>query len=257
MADIIIQGGLYPSTLTAANEYSRHDMIENVIVSTWEGEHINIRPEENVQFIQNQKPDYVGPGNLNLHLLSTRNGLKHCKSDTIIKIRSDEIMHRDSITTWLNFYKNNKKLKTKNYLDGTQQKTKIHVIAANINYPYHLQDHVYIGHPDDLNKLFNMPFSHKPPIGPEPVDFSFHLRNPIYIGANYYSLFFEEAQNHLKSPEKYLLDNAPNFKDALQFYLSKIDEVFLPLPRVKLWWEKFNTEYWWDGYANSGDRYAN
>ena len=257
--DIIIQGGLYPGTLETANSYTTHELVNRVVVSTWNREDINSSYSEDVVVLKNKKPDYIGPGNLNLHLLSSKRGLEECVSDVVLKIRSDERMSHEGLTTWVNFFVKNKNQETLNYLDGSKQKSKIHVIATNINYPYHPQDHVFLGYKEDLSKLFNMPFSYEPPLMPEPIDFSTktgHLRNPIYIGANYFSLFFEESIKHLSHWKEYLLDGAPKREAALEFYLQNRNSIFEPLPRINMWWEKFNTEYWWDGYANGGDCYA-
>tara|TARA_B100000131_G_scaffold299263_1_gene319567 strand:+ start:22950 stop:23750 length:801 start_codon:yes stop_codon:yes gene_type:complete len=259
--DIIIQGGIWPATVSAAHSYVNHPMVDRVIVSTWDSESVteaNIK-DERVVLLKNKFPDYEGPGNLNLHLISSRNGLKQCTNEVVLKIRSDEIMSPEGLTTWINYFKEHDNKDTLRCLDGTTQRSKIAVIATNINYPYHPQDHVFIGYKEDLFKLFNMPLSYEPPLMPEPVDFSTktgHLRNPIYIGANYFALFFQDSQHHLENWKEYLLDGAPKRQEALDFYLKHRNSIFRPLPRIKMWWQKFNCEYWWDGYYNGGDRYA-
>jgi hypothetical protein len=165
-------------------------------------------------------------------------------------------MSQEGITTWINYSAQHWDEPTLNYLDGVPQKSKIGVIATNINYPYHPQDHVFIGHRDDLKRLFEMPFSYEPPIGPEPVDFTTKLRNPIYIGAQYFSLFYPEAKNHLDNWKEYLIDAAPKWQEAMDFYMAHRLSIHRPLPRIKMGWEKFNSEYWWDAYHRGGDRYA-
>jgi len=258
--DIIIQGGMWSGTLKTANQYADHENVNKVILSTWEGSSFLDGPKhESVKIILNKKPDYVGPGNLNLHLLSSRNGLNECDTEVVLKIRSDERMSHGGISKWISFFEKNDNDDTVHYLNGERQRSRIGVVATNINFPYHPQDHVFIGYKEDLSKLFNMPFSREPPLMPEPIDFSIrtsHLRNPIYIGANYYSLFFEESKKHLDDWKKYLLDEAPLHHEAMEFYLRNRTKIFMPLPRIDMWWEKFNTQYWWDGYHRSGDRYA-
>ena len=258
--DIIIQGGFWPGLANTAVDYSKHPKVNKVIVSTWEDSPLNINhpamSTSNILLIKNKKPAYEGPGNLNLHLLSSRNGLEYCETDLILKIRSDERMSSLGLTTWVSYMEKHADDETLYYLDGTKQKAKIGVISTNIKFPYHPQDHVFIGHKDDLKKLFDMPFSMEPPMGQEPIDFSIHLQNPIYIGANYFSLFFPESQTHLDNWRDYLVMKAPKQSEAMEFYLSRRKSVFRPLPRIDMWWEKFNSEYWWDGYHRSGDRYA-
>ena len=105
-----------------------------------------------------------------------------------------------------------------------------------------------------------MPFSYEPPLMPEPIDFSIktgHLRNPIYIGANYFAMFFEEAKYHTDNWEIFLLDGAPRRQEAMEFYLKNRNSIFRPLPVVDMYWEKWNSQYWWEGYARGGDIYAN
>tara|TARA_R100000664_G_C2759374_1_gene149072 strand:- start:5337 stop:6152 length:816 start_codon:yes stop_codon:yes gene_type:complete len=262
--DIIVQGGYWAGTAATVIQYSQHPMVSRVILSTWEDTPFeekqfafeNIKNPGSIVLLKNKKPSYEGPGNLNLHLLSSKNGLELCTKDLVLKIRSDERMSPEGITKWVEYMLDHSDEETLSYLDGTKQKMKIGVIATNINYPYHPQDHVFIGHKDDLYRLFNMPFSYEPPIGPEPVDFSVHLQNPIYIGANYFSLFFPDARKHLDNWREFLVINAPKKDEAMDIYLKNRNSIFRPLPRINMWWEKFNCQYWWDGYYNGGDRYA-
>ena len=259
--DIIIQGGLYPGTIRTAEFYTSHHLVSKVVVSTWETEDIEQKDitNDDIILLKNKYPDYIGPGNLNLHLLSSKNGLDHCTNEVVLKIRSDECMSYDGISTWIDYFNRHDNGKTLDYLDGTKQRSKICVIATNINFPYHPQDHVFIGYQEDLRKLFHMPFSNEPPLMPEPIEFSTrtgHLRNPIYIGANYFALFYEESAYHLENWELFLLDNSPKREEAKQFYLEHRNSIFRPLPVIDMWWEKFNSEYWWQGYARGGDMYA-
>ena len=256
--NIIIQGGLYPNTIKSAHYYAQLDLVKKVIISTWENESVEQDHIESdkILLLKNKKPNYVGPGNLNLHLLSAKQGLDKCENGIILKIRSDEVLSHDGLIRWYGYFKKHDNGNTLNYLDGEKQISKIAVIAMNITYPYHPQDHVFIGYKKDLVKLFNMPFSNEKEFGPEPVDFTENLRNNIYIGAQYFSLFFEDAIKHSKDWRDYLLDNSKHRKESMEFYLNNLDSIFYPLPVVDMWWEKFNCQYWWEGYGQSGDIYA-
>ena len=138
--DIIIQGGMWPSTVEAAHFYALHEMVDKVIISTWDTEAVtaDVLGDEKVVLLKNKIPDYEGPGNLNLHLISARNGLKECNNEVVLKIRSDEVMSYGGLTKWIDFFKEHDNEETLTYLDGTPQRSKIGVIATNINYPYHL-----------------------------------------------------------------------------------------------------------------------
>lgn len=255
--DIVIQGGLWPSTIVNAHEYLENENINKVYICTWKDEpHKQEITDERVILIENDKPEYIGPSNLHLHLASTRSGLQRCETAIVIKVRSDEKISNSGINTWLDYFDEHKNEKTLNYLDGTKQKSKIFTIAMNTNFPYHPQDHVYIGYKSDLLKFYNMPFSKEPPQGSEPIDFSIHLRNPIYIGANYYAMFFEKAKHHLENWKEYLADNATKKQEAMDFYLENLRSIFIPLPRIDLWWEKQNSQYLWDWYEGMGDTYG-
>ena len=258
--DIVIQGGLWPSTIDSAHSYLSNKNVNKVYVSTWKGENYKKEiTDDRVILIENDKPSYIGPGNLHLHLLSTRVGLENCEKDIVLKVRSDEKISDSGLTTWIDFFFNHEGEETLSYLDGTKQKSKICAVGVNTLHPYHPQDHVFIGYKSDLLKFFNMPFSEAPPQGPEPVEFStmtMHLRNPIYIGSNYYAMFFDEAKHHLNNYKDYLLDDSPKRSQAMSFYLKHIDSIFRPMPIIDLWWEKFNQQYPWSWYGGMGDMYG-
>lgn len=260
MIDIVIQGGMWRGTVDTARHYVDHELVDRVIISTWMDEGVSQADidTDKIVLLKNEKPDYIGPGNLNLHLLSSKNGLEQCTTDVVLKVRSDERISHEGITQWLQFFEDHDDGNTLHYSDGTKQKSKICVISTNINFPYHPQDHVFVGYQEDLRRLFNMPFSHEPPLMPEPIDFTVatsHLRNPIYIGTNYFAIFFEGSRHHLLNWKEYLLDDAPNRQEAMDFYLLRRNSIFRPMPVIDMWWEKFNGQYWWNEYAQSGDRY--
>ena len=257
--DIVIQGGLWPSTIKNAHRYLSNEHINKVYISTSKGEQYK-EPiqDERVVLIENDKPSYIGPGNLHLHLLSTRVGLENCERDVVLKVRSDEAISDSGLNTWIDFFYEHTEEETLNYLDGTKQKSKICAVALNINHPYRPQDHAFIGYKIDLLKFFNMPFSEAPAQGSEPIEFSVqtgHLRNPIYVGSNYYALFFEEAKHHLEHWRDYLLDDSPKRSKAMEFYLDNRESIFRPMPVIDFWWEKFNKQYPWDWYGSLGDTY--
>ena len=259
--DVIIQGGWWPGVVENAKLYSQQDFVNRVIISTWEDAPVTDKdiPNDSITLIKNKYPDYIGPGNLHLHLKSTLAGIDASTSDMIIKFRSDQRIFDYSLKKMYDFYEKHKNEPTINYLDGAKQKSKIFITGIGTHWPYHPQDHTFWGHKDDIRRVFDIPFSSDPPLGAEPIDFSIrtgNFRNPVYLGAHYYAQFYSEADDHLKNHKHYLLDNSPGFEEALSFYLPIKETIFKPFPKVDLWWEKYKTEYKYDLYEPQGEYYS-
>ena len=91
--DVIIQGGWWPGVLQNAKLYTQQDFVDRVIISTWEDAPITDKDilNDSITLIKNKYPEYVGPGNLHLHLKSTLAGIDASTSDMIIKFRSDSV----------------------------------------------------------------------------------------------------------------------------------------------------------------------
>ena len=267
--DIVIQGGLYPATIQTAKSYSDFLGVDKVIVSCWEGDEISDSDQElleradNIILLGNEKPDYVGPGNLNLHIISSQNGIKEATSDVVMKIRSDQRLYHSAFQKWNECVTQGLKETPMTRLDGSSPKGKVFVIGMNYEKPYHPQDHIFWGYREDVYSVFDIPFSNEPPLPPEKngkIDFSVNsgnLRNPIYIGMHYFSRFSEEAKNHAENYKEYLLDSAPKWDVAMENYEKTRDSIFKILPRIDdcMWWEKFNSGYWYDVYHRYGERY--
>jgi hypothetical protein len=267
--DIVMQGGLYPGTIKTAKLYSDYADVDSVVVSCWEHDDISDSDQEileqtdNITVLGNVKPDYLGPGNLNLHLLSTQNGIKETTSDIVMKIRSDQRLYHSAFQRWNEYVTEGLKETPMSYSGDGSPKGKVFVIGMNYEKPYHPQDHIFWGHKEDVYSVFDIPFSNEPPLPPEKngkIDFSVNsgnLRNPIYIGMHYFAKFTEEANKHTENYKEYLLDNAPKWQEALEHYEGIRDSIFKILPRIDdcMLWEKFNTGYWYDVYHRYGERY--
>jgi hypothetical protein len=256
--DIVIQGGIWPNTSKTAIAYSKLDFVDSVVISTWEGEEVTGELPKNVSVIKSSKPEQYGPGNINLQIVSSLNGVLATTSDWVMKIRSDEFVYEESFNKIYEFFKDNIDQETLTYLDGSKQKSKIFIIGNNKNYPYHPQDHIYWGHRRDIINLLDIPLSTEEPYPGANCPngyFNDHIRSPMHIGMHYYAKFFEEAKKHCSEFREYLLDASPGRPEAMDFYTLVRDSIFQPLPRIKLHWEKYNSGYWYT-YEADGEYYA-
>jgi len=262
MVDVIIQGGWWHNVLDNAEGYLELDFVDRVIISTWEDAPVTQDDvtDERIVLIKNEFPDYIGPGNLNLHLKSALVGIDEANTEIVVKLRSDQKIFDYSFQTLYDFYEAHKNESASKYSDGAQQKSKVFITGNGTLWPYHPQDHIFWGHKEDVRRVFDIPFSNEPALGPEPIDFSVrtgNFRNPIYIGSHYYAQFYPEAKKHLQEYKKYLVDDAPNFDKALDFYSGVKDTIFKPFPKIELWWEKYQSGYWYDLYSKQGEYYSN
>ncbi len=261
-----MQGPFFNALVNNAKRFVGLEFVNKVIISTWEDVSIEdeIINHEKVILIKNDYPKISGPTGTSLALISSLAGIKKAESDVVIKIRSDYDIPVDSLLKLYNYYDNHKNEKTENYLDGSKQFSKIFVTGIGLAYPYHIQDHTYCGHKDDLIKIFDIPPEKTPPYGEKSLDHSpkmFNLENgrfraPIHIGAHYFSKFYKEAQKHLEDWENFFCDDSLYRQEALDFYLPIKENIFKPFPRIKIYWEKYNQEYPYQWYGSMGEYYA-
>lgn len=260
MLDIIIQGSPYQDfTVKTAHEYAKIDIVKNVILSIWESDSIdenNIKNEK-IKILRNKAPDNSGPGNMNLHIVSTREAIKACDNDLILKTRSDQHLYDNSLYKWIKYFDANQYHNTLRYIDGEKQKSKVFIIGNNKNFPFHPQDHFFLAWKEDLSRVFSLPLWDSPAWTwrDAPIKFNERLRPNIYLGINYYKQFYSEVEKFANNEKEYLLDNAPKYKEAMDFYTPIRDSIFLPLPRIDMWWAKQNSGYWYS-YEKEGEYYA-
>jgi hypothetical protein len=259
--NIIIQGALYGDfTIKVAHEYAKFNNIKKVIISTWEDQKIdqNMFYDDKIILLKNKIIDNGGPGNMNCQIVSSREGIELCDDDLILKTRSDQYLFNYSFEKWIDYYNKQDHSNTLKYLhDGVKQKSKIYIIGNNKLIPFHPQDHFFLGYKQDMQRLFSLPLWNEPAWDwrTKNLDFSKLLRCPIYLGINYYAQFYQEIKKFMNDEKKYLVDNAPNYKEAMDFYLPIKDSIFGVLPRIDLRWEKYNSGYWYS-YEKDGEYYA-
>lgn len=258
MTDIILQGPVFSETIETAQRYFDLDFVENVFISTWKSE-INkieqIESETTIQYIFSDEPQQDGGGNINYQIVSTQNGIKQCKSDIIVKTRSDQMITSESMKMMNRFF--NKFSKNEiTYEDGTGPQAPIFVIGMGSHFPYHPQDHVFWGYKNDIQTLFDIPPSTWPSYrNRQPNYTNADLRSPIYLGAQYYMRFENKIKEHFDNPQTFLLDASPKKPEAMELYNTIRDKVFKVFPRIDMYWEKYNTPYWYGPYEAQGEYY--
>tara|TARA_R110000824_G_scaffold72544_9_gene185061 strand:+ start:538 stop:1320 length:783 start_codon:yes stop_codon:yes gene_type:complete len=258
--NVVIQGGLYGDfTLETAYEYAKRDFITKVIISTWEGEEIfqNDIKSDKIVVLKSKMPENHGPGNMNLQIVSSRNGIDLCDDGVVVKTRSDQHLYPPSIYKWKEYFEKNQDRETLRYIDGKKQKSLVFLIGNNKTHPFHPQDHFFWGYKQDVERIFNIPLWNDPPWTwrDAPIKFNERLRPNIYLGIHYYRQFYPEVEKFLLNPNEYLLDNAPKYQEAMDFYTPRRDSIFLPMPRIEMWWAKQNSGYWYS-YEKGGEYYA-
>jgi len=246
--DIVIQGGLWPETITFAEQYLKLEFVKNVFISTWVNEKEKIKGYEGkVKFIFSELPEEDGGGNVNLQIISSYNGVKGCESENIIKMRSDQTILNEEMYKMNLFYRENLKGKEVFVLGLMGLELPSH--------PYHPQDHVFWGKKENVLEVFNIPLSNWESYRTN-VNFATNMRSPMYIGAHAYSKISKEALIHLNNANEYLLDNAPKRDKAFEEY-KKIKELcFKSFPRINMIWHKYgNKNYPYSFYHEQGERY--
>ena len=264
--DVIMQGPFFNAMIDNTKRYIELDYVNKVIISTWEDTIIedDILDDDRVILVRNKYPENYGGGNLNLQIVSSLNGIKKAESDIVVKMRTDQQIPNSSFKKLYDFYNEHKNDETIEYLDGTKQKSKIFVLGNASQWPYHPQDHMYWGYKQDVIKVFDIPHQSDPPYGQLSLDgtnkeFTYEngrLRGVLYLGIHYYSKFYPKAQEHFDNHKLYLHDDSPKFQEALDYSNSIRETIFRPFPRIDMYWEKYNSGYWYGEYERQGEYYA-
>jgi hypothetical protein len=227
-----------------AKYYLELPFVNKVIISTWDDEPINQYNENGIEVIKSNKP-VNGVGNMNYQIVSSFEGIKKTESKLVAKMRSDQIIHKDSMNYLNNFITDNIDDTDLMYSDGSKRKGNVFVIGMNKIFPFHPQDHIFWGYREDVYRVFDIPL--KPArMKRDTADFTKEVRCNIYLGAMYFKQFYPEVEKYIDNFEDYLVDN-PKKLDALILSEKTRDKVFKVLPKFSMFWEKYK----WDAYPYS------
>ena len=269
--DIIMQGGMWPGTIDTAENYIKHDFVENVIISTWTSEFKpNNERTEGIHIVYQKIPENPGQGNINLQILSSREGLRLSElSDTMIaaKTRTDQHISDDSLIQMNEIFSRHDHGSVKRFFDGSVYPlSHIFVLGLQTKFPFQTQDHIFWGFRRDLIQLFNCPLNQEPVTGqygkPEwgnhaqrdvGLDFTKHLRMPIWLTGHYYARGYSVIYKMLENYKDYLCDGAKHQSASMDVYNAMIPYFFKPFPRVDIWWEKMGHDYPYAMYEQQGE----
>jgi len=265
--DIIMQGGLWPGTIETAEGYIELDFVNKVIISTFDHTHPAKSYNKNIQVVWEDPPENPGQGNINMQILSSREGLKYSKAMIAAKTRTDQRIEPESLRKMNDIFNNHKHGFVPKFFKGSiYPLSHIFVLGLQTKFPFQTQDHVFWGFRRDLINLFNCHLNTEPLTGhwtkPEwgghkqqdvGLNFTRHLRMPIWLSGHYFARFNPSIYHYLELPQLYLCDGAPKGDIAMATYYEMINDIFKPFPRIKMWWEKMGHEYPYAMYEQQGE----
>lgn len=225
--DIVVQGKYYHYTNEIVEYYSKLPFVNNVVISCWEDENVDINLP-NVIIVKNKYPVCYGDDNRNLQIISSLEGLKKCKYNFAIKVRSDQKYTHESMIKMYDFFFDNY-----NY-----QSEKIFVSGVYPGLLFHPRDHVFWGEKKSLINLFSIPLEKngitdlinvsKQDLGNY---YDCFIRTETYLGSHYCARFESFVNRMLLKPSEYLYDNAPNWNTAKEISDSITFKVFKSFPK--------------------------
>ncbi len=222
MIDIILQGAINNYALEIANHYLQLPFANRIVMpSLGTGLDESIVQHHERIFVLNNRLIYPGPGNRNLQIKSSLEGVRFSDTDICVKMRSDQKISLESMTMMNEFYE--------------QHKAPNIIFVAGIfpTFPFHPRDHIFWGQRENLLTLFNIPYD----FSPQTDDYTKVLRSEAYICQWYYAQHDERAAYMVKNWQEYLLDNSPLRHEAIE--LSERVKLFKPFPRIDFEWPKY------------------
>lgn len=222
-----MQGPIYQWTLDFINRFLSHELVDKLILSTWEGEKFDWK-HNRLTTIFNKKPLNPGIANRNLQIISSLKGLRKLRSGLCIKIRTDIFL--PELSKMYDFWVNNDKNLIKYEKNGGPVGP-IFVLGMYNKLLFHPRDHVFCGHVQDLKRLFDIPLD-KELI--KQYNESNDLRSETYIGMYYYAKFNSKVEKFIHSWPEYLTDNAKKWQIAKKIDDKIRDKVFRVFPKVKI-----------------------
>jgi hypothetical protein len=252
--DIVLQGPLYDYTPHLINHYGQFDFVENIIVSTWEGQSFDGfgTKHPKAKWVFSKDVDFPGIGNVNRQLKSSLQGVKAATNDYVVKARTDQFWYPETIISMYHFFNEYKEPDLKRKDDITKPYNKIFVSGHIQVWNFGTSDHIYWGSKSDLIDLFDIP----PYLATYANgDYSKHMRAECYIALNYYAKFDERVQKMLENMDLYCYDNAPKWKEANDVWYELSSKVMKPfkISDLHMMWPKHNFlhDYHWDHVQNN------
>ena len=233
--DLILAGHYDESTNEIIDEYLKLPFVNDIIVSTWEGQGMNGYDSDRVKILRNEKPS-PGTDNRNYQIVASQSGLNEVTTKYSARMRTDQKYTYDSMITMYEYMSENKEM------DGS-----IFVAGVYPNLQFHPRDHVFWGLTEDLVKLFDVPlelngFSDKMNIPKSELwkYYDYFERTETYIGSRYCMRFCRDVIKYIMEPENYLYDKSPKWEEAHNMSKELTPKVFKPFPKsgVDLEWSR-------------------
>ena len=251
--DVVLQGQYSHYAYETALQYIQLDFIDRVILSCWEDDEVPEIQNSDIVVIKNKYPDSHGTGNRNLQIVSSLAGIKATATEFVVKMRNDQRYDWDSMIKMKEYFEEHKERESTFSVDESKPKNKILTAGTFPSFPFHPRDHIFWGNRADLLDLFDIPLE------PRAIDeivkmpkedywkyYDHYIRTESYIGAHYAANFDEKIKTFLLSPEKYLHDKAPDYKEALALSDKLMDDgkIFKSFPQegIDLKWPKYDWE---------------
>jgi hypothetical protein len=251
--DVILQGPLHSSTYEYAKSYLGFTKVDKVIISTWEGEQ-ELEATDRLKIVYTPDVENPGQNNRNRQIVSTQAGLQCSAAPVVVKTRTDQFIRPASWPIMHDYFLNNYKI-TERFLDDTGPKGAIFAIGLYTKFVFHPQDHLFMGWAEDIRDLFALPLD---PVYPRNMEHPgdnvgvysdwahTDTRPNAYLGMYYYAKFDERIQHMVDNVKDFIVDAAPNRKEALELDQKYRDKIFKAFPRLSVWWEKYGRNYPYD-----------
>ena len=130
---------------------------------------------------------------------------------------------------------------------------------------FHPRDHVFWGKTESLLKMFDIPLEINGLTDRVKISknelwkyYEYFVRSETYIGAHYCSNYDDRIKLFLIDPQKYLFDNAPNWKEAYEVSKQLSKRIFKSFPKenIDLIWPNKNWEtYPYENQYKTGERW--
>lgn len=213
---LVVQGQVTQWTTQFIEEYKKS--FDNIILSTWEDETIEY---DGIKTVKSKKPS-PGPGNCNMQIVSSLEGIKQVETENCIKIRSD-ILLKDP-ESWLKFFSEN------------WSTNRLFVLGLSNKYIFSARDQLFAGRTDDMLTLFSI--QHLPgEYTPSPSINSMYPE--LWITLHYYAQFNEVARIFLHNSGIYIYEGSPQRQLGNELWARIGTKYMYPVSRsLKYYWPK-------------------
>lgn len=242
--DIVLQGPLHEYTPTIAKEYAKLPFVNNIIISCWDTCPLH-NVDDNIFVLRNSDTPTAGFGNRNRQIKSSRAGLDMVVTEFSAKLRTDQLISRDSMFKLYQYYFENCEYISTSTTNVPYNRIGVHGICRD--FAFHPIDHIFWGNTNDLYRFFDVEYENKSPTPNGVSDFNHYVRSETYITLPYIVKHHNELSYLLDEESKYLLDNSPKREEILTLSERIMPELFVVFPKIELNWIKYGmTSYHYD-----------